>query len=455
MAKGFWIFNARVVNEGNVFHGRVRVRDGLIEKVEGDDGHDPAPDDVDARQCFLLPGVIDDQVHFREPGMTHKEDIAAGARAAVAGGITSYMEMPNTKPPAVTRELVEEKYRKAARCSLANYGFFIGATNGNLDELLETDPATVPGIKVFMGASTGDLLVDNADALDALFRESPMLIATHCEDEATIRSNTEKFKRRFGADIPMRCHPLIRSEEACYRSSSRSVERAEKYGTRLHILHISTGKEVDLFSEKERSEKHVTAEACIHHLWFSDADYEEKGSLIKWNPAIKTPKDREMVFDATKRGVIDVIATDHAPHTLAEKRNPYLEAPSGGPLVQHSLVAMMEYYHRGAMSMATIVDRMAHAPADLFGVRKRGYIRPGFHADLVIMDPESAWTVHKENLLYKCGWSPFEGTLFNSRVVQTFVNGVAVYSSEIDEDGGIRHGFTEGDIPSQRLSFER
>ncbi len=447
----YLITNANIVNEGQIFKGSVLVKDGLIEAVIAHDEdlyqHQYHQYEfIDARGKFLIPGVIDDQVHFREPGLTHKADIHSESRAAVAGGITSFMEMPNTIPQTLTQELLEEKYQLAAQKSLANFSFYMGASNDNLDEVVKTDPRRVCGIKVFMGASTGNMLVDNRQTLEGIFREAPTLVAVHCEDEETIRRNSARFREQYGERVPVYLHPAIRSTEACYKSSSLAVELAQKYGTRLHVLHISTGMETGLFDNKiPLKEKKITAEACVHHLWFSERDYMTKGTLIKWNPAIKTETDRVQLMEALLDDRLDVVATDHAPHTLEEKQNRYFKAPSGGPLVQHSLVAMMQLYHRGRISMEKIVEKMCHAPAECFGVDKRGFIRKGYHADLVVVDPDSHWQVNKSNILYKCGWSPFEGTTFQSQVLYTFVNGKLVY-----DNGNFRDGFF-----GRRLLFNR
>ena len=401
---------------------------------------------VDASGLLALPGLIDDQVHFREPGLTHKGDLFTESRAAVAGGITSFMEMPNTVPNALTQELLQDKYDRAAQVSLANYSFFMGASNDNLEEVLKTDPRQVCGVKIFMGSSTGNMLVDDTKTLEGLFSQVPMLIATHCEDEATIRRNTEIYREKYGEGVPIKCHPEIRSEEACYLSSSRAVELAKKYNTRLHILHISTAKELSLFDNTiPLKEKRITAEACIHHLWFSKEDYDEKGTLIKWNPAVKEASDRDAIFQAVLDNRIDVIATDHAPHTIDEKENTYFKAPSGGPLVQHSLVAMMDYYHQDKISMERIVEKMCHAPADMFDIDRRGYLREGYYADIVLVDPDNPWTVSKENILYKCGWSPFEGHTFKSKVIHTFVSG----------HWALQHGKIHEGPVGERLAFLR
>lgn len=424
------IKNAQIVNEGRIFHGNVLIRDGKIAIVSANEINEKADEIIDAAGKYLLPGCIDDQVHFREPGLTHKAEIYTEAKAGVAGGVTSFMEMPNTIPNTFTQELLEEKYKRAEAVSLANYSFFMGASNDNIDEVLRTDPKTVCGIKVFMGSSTGNMLVDKRETLEALFSKCKMLIATHCEDEETIKHNMEVFREKYGEDVPMECHPLIRSEEACYKSSSLAVELAKKYNTRLHILHISTAKELELFDNTiPLKEKRITAEACIHHLWFSDKDYKTKGTFIKWNPAVKTEADGKAVFEGILSNKIDVIATDHAPHTLEEKKQSYFKAPSGGPLIQHSLNAMLEFHKQGKISLEKIVEKMAHAVADCFQIEKRGYIREGYFADLVLVDLNTTTKVEKSNLLYKCGWSPFEGFTFHSAITHTFVNGNLVYKN--------------------------
>lgn len=422
------ITNAKIVNEGKQFEGDVLIKGQYIEKIGSGLSSDGADRVIDAKGKLLLPGVIDDQVHFREPGLTHKATIYTEAKAAVAGGITSFMEMPNTVPNALTQELLEDKYKIAAKDALANYSFFMGASNDNLDEVLKTDPKKVCGVKVFMGSSTGNMLVDNEQTLEGIFSKVPMLIATHCEDEDTIRKNTAEYKEKYGEDVPIRCHPEIRSEEACYKSSSMAVELAKKHDARLHILHISTAKEISLFdNSKPLAEKRITAEACIHHLWFDDSQYDDKGTLIKWNPAVKTAKDRDAIFQAVLDDKIDVIATDHAPHTIEEKQNKYFSAPSGGPLVQHSLVAMMDFVKQGKITIERVVEKMCHNPAIMFEINKRGYVREGYFADLVLVDPNAAWEVKKDNILAKCGWSPFEGHTFSAAVTHTFVSGHLAY----------------------------
>ena len=442
----YLIKNARVVNEGKVVEGDVRVKGKRIDKIAGSISEEKEDTIIDIQGNFLLPGIIDDQVHFREPGLTHKATIGSESKAAVAGGITSFMEMPNTVPPALSRELLEEKYQIAARTSLANYSFFMGVSNDNSEEVLRTDPATVCGIKIFMGSSTGNMLVDKAQTLEEIFSKAPTLIAVHCEDEETIKRNIQRAREEYGSEVPMSLHPVIRSAEACYKSSSFAVELAKKNGTRLHILHISTARELDLFdSTISLKDKKITAEACVHHLWFDDRDYEKKGSLIKWNPAVKRKEDKEALFQAVLDDKIDVIATDHAPHTLEEKQNSYFNAPSGGPLVQHSLPAMMEFVAGGKISIERVVEKMAHNPAILFEIKERGYIREGYYADLTVVDPRKRWTVSKQNILAKCGWSPFEGHEFGASVVHTFVSGQWVY----------REGILDENARGMRLHFNR
>ncbi|MEE1897913.1 dihydroorotase [Flavobacterium rakeshii] len=441
------IKNAKIVNEGSIFEGDLLIEDKYIKEIA--DSISAKSSDIkiiDAEGNYLIPGAIDDQVHFREPGLTHKGNIETESRAAVAGGITSFIEQPNTVPNAVTQELLEQKYQRAAETSYANYSFMMGGTNDNLEEVLKTNPRNVAGIKLFLGSSTGNMLVDDEQVLEKIFSSTSMLIAAHCEDEATIRANFAKYQEEFGDDIPMKYHPLIRSAEACYISSSRAIELAKKTGARLHVFHVSTAKETELFTNKiPLEEKKITAEVCIHHLWFTDADYEKKGSFIKWNPAVKTAEDRKALWEALLDDRIDVIATDHAPHTLEEKKNPYTSAPSGGPLVQHAVVAMFEAYHQGKISIEKIVEKMAHNPAKLFRVEKRGFIREGYFADLAIVNAGLPWNVKKENILYKCGWSPFEGANFKSRITHTFVNGQLVYNNFKVKD--IRCG--------ERLLFDR
>lgn len=426
------ILNANIVNESKVFQGDVLIRNERIEKVGTGLQSEKADKIIDAKGKYLLPGAIDDQVHFREPGLTHKANIYTESRAAVAGGVTSFMEMPNTLPPTFTQSLLEDKYQIAAKNSLANYSFYIGASNDNLDEILKTDASKVCGLKIFMGSSTGNLLVDDPAVLEKIFSSVPFLIASHCEHEPTIRKNTEEFKNKYGEDLPMDYHPLIRSEEACYKSSSFAIDLAKKHGTRFHVLHISTAKETLLFDDKIPLEKKkITSEACIHHLWFNDSDYKRLGTNIKWNPAIKTALDQKAIMIAVLSDYIDVIATDHAPHTAEEKRNTYFKAPSGGPLIQHSVVAMLEFFHRGEISIENIVKKMCHNPAILFRVRERGFIREGYYADLTLVDPNDPWQVSQDNILSKCGWSPFEGQTFKSKITHTIVSGHLAYENGI------------------------
>ncbi len=425
------IKNAKIVNEGVIFEGDVLIENELI--VEISESISAKSSDymiIDAEGNYLMPGAIDDQVHFREPGLTHKGDIESESRAAVAGGITSFIEQPNTVPNAVTQEILEQKYQIAAEKSYANYSFMMGATNDNLEEVLKTNPKNVAGIKIFLGSSTGNMLVDNEVTLEKIFSSTPLLIAVHCEDEGTIKANLEKYVAEYGEDVPVTAHHLIRSEEACYISSSKAVALAKKTGARLHIFHLSTAKEMELFTNKiPLEEKKITAEVCIHHLWFTNDDYATKGNLIKWNPAVKTEKDRDALWEALLDDRIDVIATDHAPHTLEEKQQPYLKAPSGGPLVQHAVVAMFEAFHQGKISVEKIVEKMCHNPAKLFKIEKRGFIKEGYYADLVIVNAGLPWSVKKENVLAKCGWSPFMGFTFKSRVTHTLVNGKLVYAA--------------------------
>ncbi|MFT6965305.1 MAG: dihydroorotase [Marivirga sp.] len=438
------ITNANIVNEGKIEPKDVLIKNGRFEKIADKIEASEADRVVDAAGKHLFPGLIDDQVHFREPGLTHKANIFMESRAAVAGGVTTFMEMPNTVPNALTQDLLEDKYQIAAKNSIANYSFFMGASNDNIEDVLKTDPEKVCGVKVFMGSSTGNMLVDNEETLNNIFSKVPMLIATHCEDEATIRRNTAQAKEKYGEEVPMRMHPIIRNEEACYLSSSLAVGLAKKHGSRLHVLHISTGKETNLFENTLPLEKKkITAEACIHHLWFSDADYEEKGTYIKWNPAVKTAHDRDEIMRAVIDGRIDVIATDHAPHTKEEKSNTYFKAPSGGPLIQHSLLALLDFYHQGKMSLPFIAQKAAHNPAILFRVKERGYIREGYYADFSLVDLNGGYTVKQSNILSKCGWSPFEGHSFKAKVVSTYVNGQLVYNGEqiIEAGAGSRISF--------------
>jgi dihydroorotase len=428
------IKNATIVNEGLKFNGSVLIDNEKIKKIFPHIV--PANFDlsnteiVDASGLYLIPGVIDDQVHFREPGLTHKGDISSESRAAIAGGVTTYMEMPNTNPQAVTQQLLEEKYKRAAEVSSANFSFYMGATNDNLDEVLKTDPKKVCGIKVFMGSSTGNMLVDDENTLSEIFRNAPTLVATHCEDEKTILKNIEIARGRYGENVPMSRHAHIRSDEACYISSSKAVELASKFDTRLHVLHLSSAKEMSLFKAGKVTDKKITAEVCVHHLWFDEMDYISLGTKIKWNPSIKSKKDKEALWEALLADKIDVIATDHAPHTMEEKNNTYFKAPSGGPLVQHSLVAMLEMSRKGFISIEKVIQKMCHAPADLFRIENRGYIREGYFADLVLVDSNQSWVVSPENILYKCGWSPFEGFEFSNKVVTTYINGAIAFEND-------------------------
>ena len=429
--KTILIKNAKIVNEGTITEGDILIEGDYIREVS--DSISAKSSDVvviDAEGNYVFPGVIDDQVHFREPGLTHKGNIASESRAAIAGGITSFIEMPNTNPQTTTVEKLEEKFDIASKTSYANYSFMFGGTNDNLDEILKVDPKTVAGLKLFLGSSTGNMLVDDPKVIEKIFSSTDMVISVHCEDEATIRKNLQEHIDQYGEDIPIGKHPIIRSEDACYISSSKAIELAKKTGARLHVFHLSTGKETKLFSNKiPLKDKKITAEVCIHHLWFSDEDYEKKGTHIKWNPAVKTAKDRDQLWKALLDDRIDVIATDHAPHTLEEKNDVYTKAPSGGPLVQHALVAMIEMFHKDKIALPKIAEKMAHNPAILFQVEKRGYIKEGYFADLVIVDINNPWTVNKENILYKCAWSPFEGTTFRSRITHTFLNGTLVYNN--------------------------
>jgi dihydroorotase len=419
------IKNANIVNEGTIFSGDILIEGEYIKEIsESISAKSSDVHIIDAEGKYLLPGVIDDQVHFREPGLTHKADIETESKAAIAGGITSFIEMPNTNPQTTTVEKLEEKFTIAANSSYANYSFMFGGTNDNLEEILKVDPKTVAGLKLFLGSSTGNMLVDDPKVLEKIFSSTDMVISVHCEDEETIRKNLQEHIDQYGDDIPIEKHPIIRSEEACYLSSSRAIALAKKTGARLHVFHLSTGKETNLFSNKmPLKDKKITAEVCVHHLWFSDEDYAKKGTHIKWNPAVKTAKDRDQLWKALLDNRIDVIATDHAPHTLEEKKNVYTKAPSGGPLVQHALSAMLEMYHRDKISLERVVEKMCHNPAILFEVEKRGYIKEGYFADLVLVDLNNPYTVKKDNILYKCGWSPFEGTTFRSRITHTFING--------------------------------
>ena len=441
------IYNGDIINEGKKFRGYVVMKDELIDAVaEGQ----PSPEllaecdernDVDG--AYVMPGVIDDQVHFRDPGLTHKADITTESAAAVAGGVTSYMDMPNTVPPTVTLEALEAKNKRASEVSVANYGFFIGATNDNLSTLLAVDYAYTPGVKLFLGASTGNMLVNDKDALKGIFSEVPALVAIHSEDEMLIRRNREYYVKKFGEDLPVTYHPLIRSMEVCYKSTAKAVEMAEKYGTRLHVLHVSTAKETELFSNAPIEEKRITSEVCVHHLWFTDEDYARYGNLIKWNPAIKTWDDRQALRTALAQNYIDIVATDHAPHLLSEKQGSCLKAASGGPLVQHSLVAMFELASQKVFDETLVVEKMCHAPARLYGIDRRGYLRPGYYADVVVLDKNIPFTVRTENILSKCGWSPFEGVTFSHSVRQTYVNGALAYDQ----------GFVNRAVRGRRLIY--
>ena len=441
------IKNAQIVNEGIIVKGDVFIENDLIVEIGGSiSAKTGGTQIIEANGKYLIPGLIDDQVHFREPGLTHKATIATESKAAVAGGITSFIEMPNTVPQATTIEKLEEKFSIAKKTSWANYSFMFGGTNDNLEEILKVDEHKVAGLKLFLGSSTGNMLVDNPKVLEEIFSKTNLLISVHCEDEKTIKNNLEKYLKEFGDDIPIEMHPKIRSAEACYLSSSKAIELAKKTGARLHVFHLSTEKETHLFSNKKPlAEKKITAEVCVHHLWFTEEDYKAKGTKIKWNPAVKSQKDKDGLWKALLDDRLDVIATDHAPHTLEEKNNGYNKAPSGGPLVQHALVALLEMYHKGKISLEKIVEKACHNPAILFQIKDRGFIREGYKADLVLVDLISPWTVNKENILYKCGWSPFEGTTFKSRVSHTFVNGILTYHNL---------KFPNKSIP-QRLTFNR
>ncbi|MGY8951296.1 MAG: dihydroorotase [Flavobacteriales bacterium] len=439
------IKNASIVNEGIIFTSDVLIEEDKIREIS-ENIETKADITIDATGKYLIPGVIDDQVHFREPGLTHKANIYTESKAAIAGGITSFMEMPNTNPQALTQELLEEKFEIAERDSLANFTFFMGVSNNNLEEVLKTDPKTVGAIKIFMGSSTGDMLVDDLNVLEEIFSKSPMLIAVHCEDENTIQKNIKAAKEKYGEEVPISEHPNIRSAEACYKSSSMAVSLAKKHNSRLHVFHISTEKEIELFNNSiPLKDKRITAEVCIHHLWFDESKYEDKGTLIKWNPAVKKESDRKALFQALLDDKLDVIATDHAPHTLDEKDSTYFKAPSGGPLVQHALPAMLEFYKNGDISLEKIVEKMCHNPAICFQIEKRGFVKEGYFADLVLVDLEKPWEVTKENILYKCAWSPFEGETFNSTITHTFVNGHIAYE----------YGSFDESKKGKRLKFNR
>ncbi len=440
------IKNATIVNEGQTHKRDVLIYEGIIIRIAKEISITEKVKIIDASDNYLLPGLIDDQVHFREPGLTHKANIETESKAAVAGGITSFIEMPNTIPQATTQELLAEKFDIASKTSYANYSFMFGGTNDNLDEILKTNPKNVAAIKLFLGSSTGNMLVDNEEVLEKIFASTKMLIAVHCEDETTIQNNLAKYKAKYGDDIPMELHPIIRSEEACYLSSSKAIALAKRTGARLHIYHLSTAKEIDLFTNKNPlAEKQITAEVCVHHLWFDDSDYKTKGSLIKWNPAVKTKKDKEKLLQALLEDKIDIIATDHAPHTLEEKQQVYTKAPSGGPLVQHALLALLEMSKDGKITIEKIVEKACHNPAIMYKIEKRGYIKEGYYADLVLVDLNQSQKVSKENILYKCGWSPFEGTTFSSTILTTFVNGEIIYNQ----------GKFNDTIKGKRLLFNR
>lgn len=440
------IKNANIVNDGKTINADVLIEGKFIKTIANDITAPENATVIDAKGKYLLPGAIDDQVHFREPGLTHKANIYTESKAAIAGGITSFMEMPNTNPQALTQELLQDKYKIAAETSIANYSFFMGASNDNLEEVLKTDPKTVAAIKIFMGSSTGNMLVDNKSVLEEIFSKSSMLIAVHCEDEGTIQENTIAAKKEFGEAVPISEHPNIRSAEACYKSSSMAVELAKKHNTRLHVFHLSTEKEIELFENSlPLAEKRITAEVCIHHLWFDESKYAEKGTLIKWNPAVKKESDKNALFQALLDDKLDVIATDHAPHTLGEKSNTYFNAPSGGPLVQHALPVMLAFVNQGKISIEKVVEKMCHNPAICFQVKNRGFIREGYFADLVLVDLDNPWEVAKDNILYKCGWSPFEGETFNAKITHTFVNGHIAYE----------YGSFDETNRGMRLAFDR
>ncbi|MCK5441056.1 MAG: dihydroorotase [Maribacter sp.] len=424
------IKNAKVVNENKIFEGDILVEDDIIQKI-GKNLSDVNSKLIDAEGNYILPGVIDDQVHFREPGLTHKGDIATESRAAIAGGITTFMEQPNTNPQTTTIKKLEDKFTRAAETSYANYSFLFGGTNDNLEELKRLDKNACSGVKLFLGSSTGNMLVDDEEVIEKIFRNTEMVISAHCEDETTIKRNFAKHVEQFGDDIPVKYHPLIRSDEACYLSSSKAIDLAKKTGARLHVFHLSTGIETNLFqNDIPLEQKKITSEVCIHHLWFSEADYDEKGTLIKWNPAVKSTEDRSKLWEALLDDRIDVVATDHAPHTIEEKNNVYTKAPSGGPLVQHALPAMLEKYHEGVISLEKIVEKMCHNPAKLFQIKNRGFIREGYYADLAIVNLNAPWKVTKDNIAYKCGWSPFEGDTFRSQISHTFVNGHLAFEND-------------------------
>ena len=442
----YLIKNAQIVNESKIFEGDLLIKNGTIEAIGKQLSSNSDIPEINAEGFHLFPGVIDDQVHFREPGLTHKACIETESKAAVAGGVTSFMEMPNTKPPALTLELLEDKYAMASEVSPSNYSFYLGASNDNIEVVKTMDPSRICGVKVFMGSSTGNMLVDNEKTLEAIFKSAPSLIATHCEEEKIVKSNEANFLKKYGDAIPIESHPLIRSREACFASSSKAIELAKRYDARLHVLHISTMDELALFNNKiSLKDKKITSEVCIHHLWFNDKDYSKYGTHIKWNPAVKTEEDQKALMEAMINGTLDVIATDHAPHTLEEKNNSYMKAPSGGPLIQHSLLAMLDFYHKGYFDLTLISEKMAHNLAILYGIKERGYIREGYKADLVLVDLNAETKVNKVSLMYKCGWSPFEGHTFKSQIVKTFVNGHLAYS-----DGKVC-----AHRPGERLAFKK
>ena len=441
----YLIKNATIVNEGSSFIGDILVENGIIKKIDSSITANSFPV-INATGKCLIPGLIDDQVHFREPGLTHKATIGTESRAAVAGGVTTFIEMPNTVPQATTQQLLQNKFDIAEKTSFVNYSFMFGGTNDNLEELLQTDPKTVAGIKLFLGSSTGNMLVDNLEVLEKIFSSTQLIISVHCEDEATIKKNTAHYKAIYGDNIPIELHPIIRSEDACYLSSSKAIALAKKTGARLHVFHLSTAKETGLFrNDIPLEQKQITAEVCVHHLWFSDEDYKTKGTHIKWNPAVKTAADRKGLWKALLDDRIDIIASDHAPHTLEEKSNPYMQAPSGGPLVQHTLLALLEKVKERVISIEKLVEKACHNPAKIFQIEKRGFIREGYFADLVLIDLDAPQTVAKENILYKCGWSPFEGITFSSKVTHTFVNGVLMYD----------HGVFNTTVKGKRITFNR
>ena len=443
--QSYLIKNAKIVNENKIVVGDVLIEGAYIKKIAENIELDEVKI-IDAKGKYLIPGMIDDQVHFREPGLTHKATIASESKAAVAGGITSFIEMPNTVPQATTQKLLEDKFEIARKTSYANYSFMFGGTNDNFEELMKTNSKKVAGIKLFLGSSTGNMLVDNEKVLEKIFSSTKLLISVHCEDEKMIRENTKAFINEYGENIPIKNHPIIRSEEACYLSSSKAIALAMKTGARLHVFHLSTAKETELFqNDIPLDEKQITAEVCVHHLWFTDKDYDDKGTHIKWNPAVKTQKDKEGLWEALLDNRIDIIATDHAPHTLEEKNNIYTKAPSGGPLVQHAVVAVLEKVKQGVLSIEKAVEKMSHNPAIIFKIEKRGFIREGYYADLVVVEPDQVWKVEKENILYKCGWSPFEGQEFSNKIIHTFVSGNLIYSQ----------GKFNDEIKGKRLVFNR